>query len=345
MVTEIPEMEKVPLKSNLKLLLICTLIGVAIHFFIVQQVLINSILISNGIGFTIRYTSLWLKKKQPEIPRYVQYAISCGIAFICWAIVPLALLNLAYPKQLVDNFEFYSNIVFVTLLVIFAVSYSYYRSEQAFKLQQALDRAEVVRIKQEKQLLEVQLRVLQSQIEPHFLFNTLANIQALISIDPKLANNMLAALTALLRHSLSLTRNSKVTLQQELAFNQAYLDIQQIRLQDRLNFELDIADDVNLQTDFPPMLLQPLIENAVVHGIEPLACGGMVKLMIYQQQKSLMIQLMNDYLVNQSNHNGHSVGLSTSKQRFVQLYGEQARFDIETDDNRFVITMEVPLDV
>jgi hypothetical protein len=148
--------------------------------------------------------------------------------------------------------------------------------------------AKARQIDAERRASESQLRLLQAQMEPHFLFNTLANVHSLIDHEPATAKNMLGAFTDYLRASLTDLRRDAVPLQDELALAQAYLRVQQIRMQDRLSFEID-ADTATQALHLPPLLLQPLVENAVLHGLEPKLEGGAVHIRAQVQDQNLVI--------------------------------------------------------
>ncbi len=123
---------------------------------------------------------------------------------------------------------------------------------------------------------EAQLRMLQAQIEPHFLFNTLANVQSLMVYEPQRASQMLEAFTDYLRGSLGQLRKDDSTLDAELEMAQSYLQLLQIRMGDRLSFVIDASPEARLAM-LPPLLLQPLIENAIHHGLEPKIEGGQIR--------------------------------------------------------------------
>ncbi|MGE5337852.1 MAG: sensor histidine kinase [Gemmatimonadota bacterium] len=122
---------------------------------------------------------------------------------------------------------------------------------------------------------EAELRLLRAQLEPHMLFNTLANLRSLIDDDPAMARSMLDQLIVYLRAALAASRSEWTTLEQEFAQLRAYLDIMTVRLGSRLGFEMRLPAELR-DTRVPPMLLQPLVENALVHGIEPKVGGGRV---------------------------------------------------------------------
>lgn len=141
-------------------------------------------------------------------------------------------------------------------------------------------------------LKETQLSALKSQLNPHFLFNALNSINALIGSEPKKAREMLIKLSDLLRLSISKQKQGTVSLSTELEFVHIYLDIEKIRLEERLDYNEQI-DSSLMEIEIPPMILQPLIENAVKHGIAPVAKKGFVKLAISVKQENLKIEVSN----------------------------------------------------
>ncbi len=146
-------------------------------------------------------------------------------------------------------------------------------------MRRELDLRRLQGAEQARQLVKAQLNVLQAQMEPHFLFNTLSNVISLIEVDAPRARTLLEQLTQLLRASLRRSRRDIVTVADELEVVTAYLRIQQLRMGQRLQFQIDCPDEL-LGTPLPPLMLQPLVENAVRHGIEPAEQGGNVRVQI-----------------------------------------------------------------
>ena len=332
--------------SNLKLAVVCIALGLLIHFIGWAKYPIISILISLGVGFSIRLCRKWLKRHYPQINLSLQFLLAVTFSFVVWGLTPLLLGVVKSTGGYVDDWQQYVGILLIGSFIMVVVSFTYYQSIQAQDLKQSLAQVELEQIKKDKVLLETELRLLQSQIEPHFLFNTLANIQALIAVDTKQANKMLIALTALLRQSLDRTRSEWLTLGHELRFNKAYLAIQKIRLGDRLVINYDVTDKITDDILFPPMLLQPLIENAVTHGIEQLTSGGELTLSVEKEESNLVISITNNVPVDGSNRKGTQVGMNNVKTRLQQLYEGQASLKYDNSQvGKVVVTMEVPLNV
>ncbi len=179
----------------------------------------------------------------------------------------------------------------------------------------------------QRQASDAQLRSLQAQIEPHFLFNTLANVVSLIDAAPDKARLMLERLIDLLRASLAASRSDRTTLGQEAALVAAYLDILSIRMGERLDYSIDVPDHL-AGARIPPLSLQPLVENAIKHGLEPKVAGGSVRLVARGADGALQLDVEDDGL-GFSPTSASGVGLSNLRDRLASLYGEQARLVIE----------------
>jgi sensor histidine kinase YesM len=213
--------------------------------------------------------------------------------------------------------------------VVSFVMWRFYKKElQIAETQQqlALDRARGAEL--ERQAASAQLRALQAQIEPHFLFNTLANVVSLIDTQPAQARRMLERLIALLRGSLSASRAEQATLGQEFDLCRAYLDILAIRMAGRLAYDIEI-DPALRALPAPPMLLQPLVENAIQHGLEPKVEGGRVLLRAQREADAVEVIVQDDGVGFGNLTRGGGVGLSNLRARLATLFADRARLVIE----------------
>ena len=195
------------------------------------------------------------------------------------------------------------------------------------ELRAKLAEAEADRQAREREMMETQLRLLQAQIEPHFLFNTLSNIAGMIHKDPDQAERTLVNITTLLRSSLRRTRQEITTLGEELDIIRAYLDIQKIRMKDRLDYRIDV-DDALRTTPLPPMLVQPIVENAVRHGIDPLEAGGAVTLAVSNRDGGLQIDVRDTGKGIHATTSGSGTGLRNIRERLARLYSGYATFSL-----------------
>jgi len=174
--------------------------------------------------------------------------------------------------------------------------------------------------------LLAQLRLLQAQIEPHMLFNTLANLQGLIAIDPQQASRMLDHLIQYLRATLSATRAETTTLAQEFEAAEAYLGLMAIRMGARLSYRCTLPPDLR-GARLPAMLLQPLVENAIIHGLEPKIDGGTVTVEASARAGLLEICVSDTGLglpETPAPAKGSGVGVTTTRERLQVLYGARA---------------------
>lgn len=201
-----------------------------------------------------------------------------------------------------------------------------------------------------RQVTEARLQTLQAQVEPHFLYNTLANVQALNEVDPRAANQMVGHLIQYLRSSLPKMRESTSTVGQELELVRAYLNILQMRMGTRLEFSITAADDL-LPYAFPPMMLPSLVENAIKHGLEPQRDGGRIDIVAERMHEGgagqclrITVSDTGRGLSDESPQAGGGVGLSNLRERLAALYGVSGRFWLTANTPKgAVATIEVPL--
>jgi sensor histidine kinase YesM len=193
---------------------------------------------------------------------------------------------------------------------------------RATELQFALEKSRL-----EKQAVDARLALLQSQIEPHFLFNTLANVQALVETGSPLAADVLKSLIAYLRAAMPRLQAGTATLAQELALVHAYLDLMRMRMPDRLQFDIH-ADPALLPRPFPPMAALTLVENAVRHGIDPLERGGRISVSATRENGGWQVRVY-DNGVGMQAHSRPGTGLSNLRERLIGFYSPAALLILE----------------
>jgi len=186
----------------------------------------------------------------------------------------------------------------------------------------------------EKRATEAQLRLLQGQMEPHFMFNTLGTVLSLVDTDTAKARMMLEAFIDYLRATLGKLRTQDSTLGDELAMAQAFLSLMHYRMGDRLAFHIDVADDALRSASMPPLLLQPLVENAIHHGLENKVEGGTVRIAARRQNSQLVIDVEDDGLGQAAaarpriDGKGNGVALRNLRERLFSRYGDDAGLDL-----------------
>ncbi len=209
-----------------------------------------------------------------------------------------------------------------------AITYYFHARQRLAEEQRKAQEQTARRAHYEQRLTETELRLLQAQIEPHFLFNTLSNVQALIGSDPARASAMLDALTRFLRASLKRTRAADGTLGEELALIEDYLSIHAVRMGKRLSHRIDCEPGLE-HTRLPPLLIQPLVENAIRHGLEPDPRGGAIEIQACQADDGLVIEVADTGLgLETSSARPPGVGLRNIRERIEALYGPRARLEV-----------------
>ncbi len=194
-----------------------------------------------------------------------------------------------------------------------------------------------------QQVTEAKLAALQAQVEPHFLYNTLASVQALTEVDPAKASEMTGHLIQYLRNALPKMRESVSTVGQEVELVRAYLSILKMRMGERLAFDIDVPENL-MALPFPPLMLPSLVENAIKHGLEPQREGGTVRIGASLEGGRLRV-VVADTGRGFAETLGSGVGLANIRERLAALYGGAARFTLEGNSPRGVVaTIEVPAD-
>ena len=179
----------------------------------------------------------------------------------------------------------------------------------------------------ERKALDARLRLLQAQLEPHFLFNTLANVRELVESRSPQASNVLASLIAYLRAAVPRLQEPVTTLGHELQLVRAYLDLMQMRMPDRLQFSIE-ADEALRGLRCPPMTLLSLVENAVRHGIDPSEEGGRIDVRVRAQDGRIRAQVIDTGVGMRNDSKGLGTGLSTLRERLQLSFGSDAHMRI-----------------
>jgi sensor histidine kinase YesM len=228
-----------------------------------------------------------------------------------------------------------------TVVVSLLTSWFYWNRSRVAQLIAAAETEKARSAAIEKQALQAQLQLLQAQIEPHMLFNTLANLQILISVDQTRDQHMLEQLIQFLRASLSASRAEQATLQQEFRLIRAYLELMAIRMGKRLSYTLELPDHLQ-DVKVAPMLLQPLVENAIKHGLEPKMEGGAISVQVVAEPGALRLRVADtglglafdyeDKLAFAAEQEGGHVGNANIRDRIVALYGSQAALTLSANE-------------
>jgi two-component system sensor histidine kinase AlgZ len=193
----------------------------------------------------------------------------------------------------------------------------------------------------EVQARDAELRALKAQINPHFLFNSLNSITALTATDPVRAREMCIRLSDFLRSTLGLGERASISWREELQLARTYLEVEQVRFGARLNVEMDVDEECG-DCMVPPLLLQPLIENAVKHGIATLVEGGTIKVEGRVNHGLLEVSVENSFDPDSPASRRSGLGLRNVRNRLATRFGDVAHLTAEASDNRFRAEMVVP---
>jgi signal transduction histidine kinase len=266
----------------------------------------------------------------------VHVACMLGVRGMLWPAAgkPVDYAWTSFVQRLyLNNFDW----ALMTYSTIVGVSYAvaYYREAQDRTLRAA---------QLETRLMETRLRTLEAELHPHFLFNTLHAISTLIHSKPDAADRMISRLSDLLRLTFDRSGAPRITLQEEVEFLQKYLDIEQTRFQDRLEVEYQIDPDT-LDAEVPRLILQPLVENAIKHGLSPKPGRGLIRITAVRRDDRLALEVRDNGVGLSARartrlHDG--VGLSNTRDRLACLYGSAHRLDFSGEAEGLAVQLEIP---
>jgi LytS/YehU family sensor histidine kinase len=194
--------------------------------------------------------------------------------------------------------------------------------------QARIAKAEAERNQLEKNILEARLQLMQAQVEPHFLFNTLANVQHLVETEPASASRMLDSLIQYLRAALPQMREGATNLGREIDMARAFLEIHRVRMGSRLEYVIDVPEPLKARA-FPPMMLISLVENAVKHGIDPCCDCGTITIRAADSEGRLKVSVADTGEGVGPTSGGGGLGLTNIRERLAALYGSRGRFTLE----------------
>jgi hypothetical protein len=190
---------------------------------------------------------------------------------------------------------------------------------------------------------EAELKALRAQIDPHFLFNCLNSINALITADPAGARRMCVLLAEFFRGCLKLGSAERIRLGEEIQLAEHYLSIEKVRLGSRLIVETDV-DSACKQCRVPPLILQPLIENAITHGVAPMLKGGTVRIEARHEGDAIKIVIENPFETKTGANNGTGLGIKNVRMRLANLFNGDALLNVNENSGQFRVEMQLPCD-
>jgi two-component system, LytTR family, sensor kinase len=221
--------------------------------------------------------------------------------------------------------------VYILIAFVWTMAYLIYHYFERYNLS----------LKRQAVMHEIELNNLKSQLNPHFIFNSLNSIRALVDEDPRKSKNAITQLSLILRNTLVSDQNSLTNFDDELRTVKNYLGLESIRYEERLKITFTIDPECS-RFQVPPLMLQTLVENGIKHGISQLKQGGEIMLKTFVENDKLHVQIRNSGRFKQLNGNkrkqGVGLGLINTKKRLELLYGDKASFKIENETNNLVLT-------
>jgi sensor histidine kinase YesM len=280
--------------------------------------------------------------RRPSIPGHaLLLLVAMPAGATAGAFIGSQIAGISFSEILRGMPAFFIQMLFIGILFGTMITYFFFSRERISQTEAQLQEEQIKRLTLEKKTLETHLRLLQAQIEPHFLFNTLSNILSLLETDPTKGKAMLEDLTRYLRSSLSRTRDRRATLGQELDLVRAYLDIWRVRMGERLRYTIDVPERLR-EMPFPPMLVQPLVENAVKHGLENKVEGGEILVKVEDRADGYRL-VVADTGSGLHEETVLGIGLSNVRERLQALFDGKGRLILEDNHpSGLKVTMEIP---
>ncbi len=287
----------------------------------------------------------WPRKLPGCIPRWIVQVVAVAVTvpvvtMIMWiASTPAGAPPFWEEKERMEGFGTLTG--FALFMSPWVALGALVRQKEALAREQALA-LDLAKSEMERQALDARLNLLQAQVAPHFLFNTLANVQALVDTGSPRASEVLRSLVAYLRAAVPRLNEPATTLGQEIELVRAYLDLMKMRMPDRLQFELT-ADDTALALRCPPMTLLTLVENAVRHGIDPSEEGGRIEVIVRRLGDRCTVLVRDSGAGLEAPNQGLGTGLATLKERLQLVFGDAATLAVVAGTPRGVVaTLEFP---
>jgi two-component system, LytTR family, sensor kinase len=298
--------------------------------------------IITGIAITHLYRIMIKKAKAIQFNLFYQVIIIVVSSFIKAALTSFILALLVKllfgdthplgPKDIFWNIINFSVVFFVWNIIYFG--YHYFTNYK---------RAEIDNLRLEAAGKESELNSLKAQLNPHFMFNSMNSIRALVDEDPKKAKQAVTQLSNILRNSLLMNKSKEITLEEEMNLVKDYLDLEKIRYEERLSFELSI-DPKTEHLMVPPLIIQGQVENAIKHGISKLEHGGNISISSKLYDSTLLISVTNTGQLN-TERSATGLGFRNSLQRLQLMYGKKAEIKIREHSTQKLVetNIQIPL--
>ncbi len=310
--------------------------AVALYFTSFGWNIIASYVNITFVGFVLTHLYRgYIKRKQwlnlSLINLALRIFLSSVLLAMIWSVIVLPINAYYFPVE--DDPLTLAIALIVTLnlsVVILSWSMIYF----IFQLFYNYKQSEVEKWQLEAAVKDAELIALKSQVNPHFIFNSLNNIRSLVIENPEKAREMITHLSGLLRYSIQFNNKERVSLEDELEIVQNYLNLESIQYEDRLQYQLEIKPET-LELLIPPMAIQLLVENAIKHGISQLPQGGVINVRSYLNNNKLIVEVINTGQLKQGVQ-GTGIGLKNASDRLKLLFGKLSDLSIQNLNDEFV---------
>jgi sensor histidine kinase YesM len=283
---------------------------------------VGGILTTHILRLFIKWRGWMMQSVEKVIPKLAIATVVTSLLFSVLILCAVWLLNLPHEKQTFAARLLASTVNNGLLILAWVLIYYFYHFIEKSRRQQ-LDTLQL-----ESLIKELELKTIKAHINPHFIFNSLNSIRALIDENPGRARNAITELSNILRSSMQAEKVETVPFEKELDIVKDYLALEYIRFEDRLKIEYQIDEDT-LDQPVPPMMLQTLVENAIKHGIGKQISGGVVKVVSDFKENFHELVVLNTGYLNGHIQEGDGFGLFSTKNRLQLLFGEKANFEIK----------------
>ncbi|MEN8129370.1 MAG: histidine kinase [Pseudomonadota bacterium] len=274
----------------------------------------------------------WLERLSPSVIAVGSYSLSLLITLLV-SIVTVWLTPFENPVLTYENYSYGTfllrNIVISAIVSAVALRYFYVQHQWKSKIETEA---------------RFRIQALQARIRPHFLFNSMNTIASLTRTNPELAEKTVEDLADLFRASLG--QRDTVRLDEELEFTRRYINIEQLRLGERLNIDWQVDNSIPSNTMVPALILQPLVENSIYHGIEPQTSGGVVNLTIIRKDDAILFTISNPLpqTLPTYRRKGNKMAQENIRQRLKLAYGDKSKIEIRKSYGKYIVTFTIPIE-
>jgi len=317
-----------------------------------MRVLWVNLVVANSIGFLIHggfelgnlVLGQWLREASFAL-RSIYYSVVSILGVFAGYALGSALLDSPQLWSSVFSAQGATSILLLSLIISATLATIFFARERQAKAEMEFQRERARSEAAEKQIRVAQLQLLEAQIEPHFLYNTLANVISLIDAEPATAKHMIERLIDYLRRAAVASAGADATLGRQVELLRAYLDLIVLRMGSRLSYRIDVPAEL-AALPLPPMLLQPVVENAIKHGLEPKIAGGEVSVTARREGDRLLLAVTDNGLGVRATRAAGSTGLGLAnlRARLSTMHGAHATLAIEDGEPGTRVTIDLPME-